>query len=236
MKMTTLNEDINTDCVYAIRLLNRLRFLNKIGKRNVDIEAVTKAIYYAKKYHGDQKRQSGEPYYSHPLEVAYMIADYLPRTDVIVASILHDTLEDTNLTYEEIKETFGTAVAEKVEGLTRIKANGKISSKELVESLWKEKKYDTLLIKQFDRLHNIQTIGSKSPEKIQKIINETMSTFVVLAAYLGIREVEDELVALCRKFVKKSIFMDSSELDLANKEDTELLSLISQNEISPNKT
>ncbi len=129
-------------------------------------------------------RQSGEPYYSHPIEVAYMVLDYLFRTDILVTAILHDTLEDTELTKEQISQEFGWKVANQVIDLTRIKENGiKISAAETVEILYKEKKYDVLLIKFFDRLHNMQTINVKSPEKIQKTVQETISRFLSLSIY-----------------------------------------------------
>jgi (p)ppGpp synthase/HD superfamily hydrolase len=164
------------------------------------LSEIKKAIYYAKKYHGEQKRQSGEPYYSHPIEVAYMISDYLFRTDIIVTSILHDTIEDTELTFEMIDSIFGSLVAKQVMDLTRIKEDShKISSAETVELLFKQKKYDLLLIKLFDRLHNMQTIGVKSPEKIKKIVEETLLIFLALAAYLEKLDIEKEIGDLCIK-------------------------------------
>lgn len=214
------------DCLYSNKLLEKLVSLNLKTDSKIDILEVKKAIFYAKKYHENQMRQSGEPYYSHPLEVAYMISDYLFRTDIIVSSILHDTIEDTELDYKTIEYLFGSLVASQVEDLTRIKENRKISSAEMVESLWIQKKYDVLLIKQFDRLHNMKTISAKSPEKIQKIIKETISTFTVLAAYLGIRDVENELISCCKNFIRNS-FNDETD-DLLAKQDSELLSLICQ--------
>lgn len=219
-------------CIYSNRLLNKLLLLNQYTNQKIDIVEVKKAIFYAKKYHAGQIRQSGEPYYSHPLEVAYMISDYLFRTDIIVTSILHDILEDTNLTYEMIENQFGSRVASQVEDLTRVKVGRKVTSAELVESLWIQKKYDVLLVKQFDRLHNIQTIAAKSPEKIQKIIKETMSAFTVLAAYLGMRDVEEEIISCCRKFITHSAPLEDVPENLLEKKDAELLSLILQNDVS----
>ena len=191
-------------CKYSNRLLDKLLLLNedKSKEDKIDISKVQKAIYYAKKYHGDQKRQSGEPYYSHPFEVAYMISDYLFRTDIIVTSILHDTIEDTELTFEMIRKLFGEVIAHQVMDLTRITGGDgrKISSAEMVGFLFEQKKYDLLLIKQFDRLHNMQSIGAKSPEKIKKITEETIGTFTVLAAFLGIKSIEEELIQSCTTF------------------------------------
>lgn len=198
-------EDLNTwqkkfeECCYAKKLLDKVTYLNGITKASsVDMEEVKKAIYYARKYHSSQMRQSGEPYYSHPIEVAYMISDYLFRTDVIVTSILHDTIEDTDLTKKTIAEIFSVQIANQVYDLTRIKENGvKITSAEMVEILYKEKKDDVLLIKLFDRLHNMQTIGVKSPEKMRKIQLETLSTFLLLSTYLGSIKIEQDLLMLC---------------------------------------
>ena len=191
-------------CKYSNRLLDKLLLLNedKSKEDKINISKVQKAIYYAKKYHGDQKRQSEEPYYSHPFEVAYMISDYLFRTDIIVTSILHDTIEDTELTFEMIRKLFGEVIAHQVMDLTRITGGDgrKISSAEMVGFLFEQKKYDLLLIKQFDRLHNMQSIGAKSPEKIKKITEETIGTFTVLAAFLGIRSIEEELIQSCTTF------------------------------------
>ncbi|WP_341747695.1 HD domain-containing protein [Candidatus Tisiphia endosymbiont of Dascillus cervinus] len=94
-------------CEYSDRLMNKLYQMNQEVNRSIDLEEVRKGIYYAKKYHGSQMRQSGEPYYSHPLEVAYMISDYLYRTDIIVTSILHDTIEDTTLNEKMIPISLG---------------------------------------------------------------------------------------------------------------------------------
>ncbi len=86
----------STSCKYSIRLTEKLKSLD--NQNVLDFELINKAIYWARKYHGDQKRKSGEPFYSHPLEVAYMISDYNLKTDVIVTSILHDIVEDTEVT------------------------------------------------------------------------------------------------------------------------------------------
>jgi len=218
------------NCLYSDRLITKLISLNEKTKNKINILEIKKAIYYAKKYHGTQKRDSGEPYYSHPLEVAYMVSDYLFRTDIIITSILHDTIEDTSLTFEMIQSEFGLLVASQVADLSRIKvAGGKISSAEMVKFLWLQKKYDLLLVKLFDRLHNIQTIGVKSPEKIHKIIEETISAFLVLAVYLNITDAEKEIIQLCSKYVNPNL------LDKAHShpfESDQNLPLISQNDLN----
>ena len=196
-------EDVNSwqakfeSCQYSDRLINKLLLLNKAAKNPVDIQEVKKAIYYARKYHGDQKRLSGEPYYSHPIEVAYMVADYLFTTDSMVVSILHDTIEDTELTKENIVYIFGNQIANQVDDLTRIKFNKKITAGENVNLLFTQYKKDVLHVKLFDRLHNMKTIQHMPREKIKRIIDETIIYFIPLATYLSLTDVQEELVKLC---------------------------------------
>ena len=221
--------DYSTSCKYSIKLIEKLKLLDTENK--LDFKLINKAIYYAKKYHGTQKRESGEPYYSHPLEVAYMISDYLFRTDIIITSILHDTIEDTDLTFEMIQTEFSPLVASQVADLSRIKVAGKkISSAEMVKSLWLQKKYDLLLIKLFDRLHNMQTISVKTPQKIHKIVEETISAFLVLAVYLNIPDAEKQIVHLCAKYINPKLLDEEHSRPFES--DQNLLSLISQNDLN----
>ena len=185
-----LTDDIYHPLVYTIGLSKDVYNIDSVQKTVKYIKTMEDLKeYYAKKYHGSQMRQSGEPYYSHPIEVAYLLAEYTAeydtkyfRTDLLVTAILHDTIEDTELTFEMIKITFGEIIACQVVDLTRIRKNKhKISSAEIANSLWLQKKYDILLIKLFDRLHNLQTIDAKSPEKIKKIVNETFNSFIIFS-------------------------------------------------------
>ncbi|WP_341754339.1 HD domain-containing protein [Candidatus Tisiphia endosymbiont of Dioctria rufipes] len=199
-------------CYYSDRLLDKLLKLNNRVNRPIDIDEVTKAIYYARKYHAEQMRQSGEPYYSHPIEVAYLLAEYAAdnaknyfRTDLTVTSILHDCLEDTKLTKSMIASIFGELIAGQVDDLTRVKPNRKISSAEMVELLYKEKKYDVLVVKIFDRFHNLQTIEAKSPEKAKKIILETISRFMSLSIYLRVPVIEQILLELHARITQKQV-------------------------------
>ncbi|MCC8399347.1 MAG: HD domain-containing protein [Rickettsia endosymbiont of Platyusa sonomae] len=207
-------EDINDweakyiNCKYADRLLSKLMQMNQEVNRPIDIKEVKKAIYYAKKYHGSQMRQSGDPYYSHPIEVAYMVAEYtalnMPkyyRTDMIITSLLHDTIEDTTLTEEMITRLFDKQIANQVVDLTRVKSYGKISAAETLNILFQQKKYDVLLIKLFDRLHNLQTIGAKSSEKARKTIVETLSRFMSLSMYYNTPTIEQNFAELCSKVI-----------------------------------
>ncbi len=195
------------DCKYATKLINRLEELNQQVMQPVNMNEVKRAIYYTKKYHGSQMRLSGTPYYSHPIEVAHMVAEYtgleMPkyfRTDMIITSLLHDALEDTELTENIISQVFSKQIANQVLDLTRVKTHEKISSAETLELLFHQKKYDIVLIKLFDRIHNLQTIGAKSPEKAIKIINETIKYFLIISTYLEAPQAEQQLIKLCQSF------------------------------------
>lgn len=190
-----------SNCRYSKRLLTKLMLVNKISKKKVDLNKIKKAIYFAKKYHGKQKRETGEFYYSHPLEVAYMISDYLFRTDIIITSILHDCIEDTLFTKKMIVKEFGYKIAGHVEDLTRVKKDKKISAAEMVKILYQQQKQELLLIKLFDRLHNIQTVGAKPPEKGRKIILETLQFFLTVATYLKIPNVTGQLRTHCLNII-----------------------------------
>ena len=190
--------DYSEPCKYSIRLIAKLKSLDT--KNVLDFNLINKAIYFAKKYHDGQLRKSGEPFYTHPLEVAYMISDYNLKTDVITASILHDIIEDTEVTVRVIQNTFGQRIAEMVDRLTRDRPDGsKLSVGEILNNSYQEKDREVLLIKLFDRLHNMQTLGVKSPEKIKKIADETLLIFIALAIYLEVVEIKQKLSELCIK-------------------------------------
>ncbi len=222
-------------CVYAKKLLDKLEYLNTKVKNPVDIEEVKKAIYYARKYHGSQMHQSGDPYYSHPIEVAIMLAVFVAEEApklytaiMLQAALLHDTIEDTELTEEMITKIFSIAVAKHVEGLTRIKPYGKISAEESLNQLIKQKRHDTALIKLFDRVHNIQTLGAKSPEKAKKVIKESLSAFVAISMHLEIPTLVQKLTQLC--YTHLSIQNQQKELFI--EDNSQLLFLPFQNEIN----
>ena len=175
--------DYSTSCKYSLRLTEKLKSLDT--QNALDFELVNKAIYFARKYHADQKRKSGELYYTHPLEVAYMISDYNLKTDVIAASILHDIVEDTAVTLNMILETFGQRVAEMVNRLTRDRPDGtKLSVKEIIRMAYKNGDKEVLLIKIFDRLHNLQNIHFLTADKQIKVAKETLNTVLLAATYL----------------------------------------------------
>jgi (p)ppGpp synthase/HD superfamily hydrolase len=196
------NNTTKVNCYYSNQLLTKINRLNKRyeNSNQLDLALIKKAIYYAKKYHDNQFRQSGEPYYSHPLQVAHMVCDYIFKTEAIVVSILHDTIEDTCITKEIIEADFGSSIANQVEELTRIKNGRKITSTQTLESLFSKQQYDLLLIKLVDRLHNMQTIAFKTKDKIKKTVTETLEFFIKPALYLELKDLASELQKLCHQY------------------------------------
>jgi (p)ppGpp synthase/HD superfamily hydrolase len=223
-------------CQYSTRLIEKLESLDT--KNILDFDLINKAIYWAKKYHGDQKRKSGEAYYTHPLEVAYMISEHRLKTDVIVASILHDIIEDTEVTAGMIIDNFSWRVAQIVDMLTRDRPDeSKLSVQEVINNAYYKKDNEVLLIKLFDRLHNVQTIGSMSTEKIQKITDETLKKFITLSIYLGekvsgILEIENKLIELCYQNIPvKQLQVQNQEMVF--EDDFQLSSPNFQNDLFP---
>ena len=188
--------DYSAPCKYSIRLIEKLKSLD--NKNVLDFALINKAIYWARKYHGDQKRKSGEPYYSHPLEVAYMVSDYNLKTDVMAASILHDIIEDTPVTAGMILDNFSWRITEMVDRLTRDRPDGtKLSVEDILNNSYQEKDREVLLIKLFDRLHNMQTLGCILPEKAKKITEETLNFFIITAMYMGYKDLEKAQFYAC---------------------------------------
>jgi len=189
--------DYSKPCQYSTRLIEKLKSLDT--KNMLDFDLINKAIYWAKKYHGEQKRKSGEPYYTHPLEVAYMISDYKLKTDVIVASILHDIIEDTEVTAGMILDNFSWRIAQMVDMLTRDRPDGsKLSVEEIITNTYQLKDKEVLLIKLFDRFHNIQTLNNMSLEKIEKKIKESLKYFLIAAMDIELSsKYIKQLVDLC---------------------------------------
>ena len=197
-------------CEYSDKLLNLIIELNKKAKIPVNLLEIKKACHVARKYHGDQKRKSGDPYYSHPLEVAYLFALYVGNikqkyytTDLIVIAILHDTIEDTTLTSDMIQKIFNQYVAVGVEDLTRIKDGVKITALESVDLLLSQYKEGILFIKMFDRLHNARTINFMSPKKIITILEETIKKFLFSSIYINAIDIENELIEICNAHLSK---------------------------------
>jgi (p)ppGpp synthase/HD superfamily hydrolase len=183
-------------CPHSIRLIEKLKSLDI--QNFLDFELINKAIYFAKEYHTGQFRKSGEPFYTHPLEVAYIVSDYNLKTEVIVTSILHDILEDTEATESMLAEAFGSRIAEMVDRLTRDRSDGsKLSVEQVLRNAWFQNDKEVVLIKIVDRIHNISTVNYLSPEKQKEQVTETIKNFLIFAEELSLHEVSDFLYKQC---------------------------------------
>ena len=177
----TQNKYTLEPCIYSDSLLNKLAELNitavKYKCDQVNLSLIKKGLSFAKYYHSSQMRKSGEPYYSHPIIVAEMVADHIFRENAIIAGLLHDTLEDTTLTLSEIEQEFTPRIAEMVDRLTRKidpLTGKKMSAGECLLKAHELGDVEVMIIKGFDRLHNMETIDYMSKEKQEKIAIETL--------------------------------------------------------------
>lgn len=168
--------------------------------QSADEDALNRAYVFSMKAHGSQKRASGDPYFIHPLEVAGILTDYRLDVDTIITALLHDTIEDTEVTAEDIEEAFGENVQRLVSGVTKLtQIELQSSHTKQAENLRKlviamSDDIRVLLVKLADRLHNMRTIHFiKKPEKRRRIAAETMEIYAPLAERIGMHEVKDEL-------------------------------------------
>ena len=166
---------------------------------DADEDLLNRAYVYAMKAHGNQKRASGEAYFNHPLEVAAILADMKLDDATIAAALLHDTVEDTEATHQEITEKFGPEIAALVDGLTKIKQLDRVTREATqAENLRKlllamSRDVRVLLVKLADRLHNMRTLQFVKPEKRIRIAEETMDIYAPLAGRMGMQLIRDEL-------------------------------------------
>src|SRR5580704_16282148 len=176
-------------------LVERVRSYNP--ETNEDL--LNRAYVYAMKAHGSQTRASGDPYFSHPLEVAAILTDLKLDDATIVAALLHDTIEDTEATRAEIDSVFGQEIGALVEGLTKLKRLELVSREaKQAENLRKlllaiSDDVRVLLIKLADRLHNMRTLEFVPPASRQRIAEETLDIYAPLAGRMGMQEMREEL-------------------------------------------
>ena len=167
-----------------------------------DEDALNRAYVFAMKKHGAQLRTSGDPYYSHPIEVAGILTKFRLDCASIIAGLLHDTVEDTDTTVDEVRELFGDQVASLVDGLTKLamieQKSGSSKQAENFRKLLLAMSDDirVLLIKLADRLHNMRTLHFCPEEKRVRIARETLDIYAPLAERIGMQEVKDELEEL----------------------------------------
>jgi guanosine-3',5'-bis(diphosphate) 3'-pyrophosphohydrolase len=171
-------------------------------KPDVNEALLNKAYVYAMQKHGHQKRASGDPYFSHPLEVAAILTDMHMDEATIAVALLHDTIEDTSATRQEIDQLFGSDMGKLVEGLTKLKKLDLVSKKaEQAENLRKlllaiSDDVRVLLVKLADRLHNMRTLDAVPQAKRQRIAEETMEIYAPLAGRMGMQDMREELEEL----------------------------------------
>ena len=196
-------------------LLDKLREYNPC-----EVEIVKRAFDYADNLHAGQMRQSGEPYISHPLNVAYILADMHADRDTICAGLLHDTLEDTNITKEDIAHDFNQNIANLVDGVTKL-SKMNFSSKQdqnyantrkIITGITEDVRI--IIIKLADRLHNMRTLQFKSEFKQKENALETMEIFVPLAYYIGAYRIKSELEDLSLKYLKPDMYRKIEERKL----------------------
>jgi len=166
---------------------------------DADESLLNRAYVYAMTAHGNQLRASGDPFFSHPLEVAAILTDLKLDDATVVAALLHDVVEDTAATHREIEDLFGPEIASLVDGLTKIKRLDLVTREaHQAENLRKlllavSQDVRVLLVKLADRLHNMRTLGHMSREKRHRIAQETIDIYAPLAGRMGMQTIRDEL-------------------------------------------
>jgi guanosine-3',5'-bis(diphosphate) 3'-pyrophosphohydrolase len=184
---------------------------------NTNEELLNRAYVYAMRAHGEQKRASGDPYISHPLEVAAILTDLKLDDATIAAALLHDTIEDTDATRAEIDRVFGHEIGHLVEGLTKLKRLELVSKEaKQAENLRKlllavADDVRVLLIKLADRLHNMRTLGHQPPEARRRTADETLEIYAPLAGRMGMQQMREELEELAFRELNSQAYRILSE-------------------------
>ena len=225
------------------QLIDEIKSYNKF----LNVDTVNKAYNFALKAHQHQKREEGVPYIIHPIAVAKILTDLKLDSATITTGLLHDTIEDTKVTYESVKKEFGEEVANLVEGVTKISAlENKASSDSKAENFRKlilatSKDIRVLLVKLADRLHNMRTIQFvKDKNKIIRKAKETMEIYAPLADRMGMNRIRDELEDLSFSVLNKparDLIIQRLEFIKNNRDDTfksislELIELLKLNGI-----
>ena len=174
-------------------------FVKKILKyNNEEKEKIEAAAVFAAKKHGDQKRKTGEPYLTHPISVAEILMSIGMDADTVCAGLLHDTLEDTDTTEEEIATTFGNEVGNMVQAVTKISRITNDKSIQEAETIKKmffamSKDLRVILIKLADKLHNMRTIDGLSSERKRAFAEDCLEIFAPIADSLGMSAIKSEL-------------------------------------------
>ena len=173
---------------------------------------LNRAYVYAMRAHGNQKRASGDPFFAHPLEVAAILTDLKLDDATIVAAVLHDTIEDTEATLDEIKQSFSPEIGALVDGLTKLKRLDLVSKRAVQGENFRKlllavaEDVRVLLVKLADRLHNMRTLQFMPAEKRARIAEETLDIYAPLAGRMGMQELRDELEDLSFRNLKPDVY------------------------------
>ena len=203
-----------------------------------DMEILQRAVEYASNKHIDQKRKDGSPYIIHPLAVAEIVAEMGLDMDAVLGALLHDCIEDTDASHEDIEKLFGQTVAELVEGVTKLtRANFSSSEQAQMENLRKmfmamSKDIRVVLIKIADRLHNMRTMQYQTPAKQVSKCRETMDIYAPLAHRLGMQKIKWELEDIALRYLDPENYDDIMSYLNAHKEQDEAFMHTIQGKIS----
>lgn len=221
-------ETVSNGYVEPEILFNQLIEKIKGYHPSADLSMIEKAYHLARSAHNGQLRKSGEPYIIHPLYVCIILAGLELDKETIVAGLLHDVVEDTIYTYEQIKEEFSEEIALLVDGVTKLtQLNYSYDKVELqAENLRKmflamAKDIRVILIKLADRLHNMRTLQFMTPEKQKEKARETMDIYAPIAQRLGISKIKIELDDLSLKYLEPEVYRDLAEKIAAKRSDRE---------------
>ncbi|MBU8932440.1 MAG: bifunctional (p)ppGpp synthetase/guanosine-3',5'-bis(diphosphate) 3'-pyrophosphohydrolase [candidate division Zixibacteria bacterium] len=184
---------------------------------NVNIPLVRKAYEFSDSAHAGQRRVSGEPYVEHCLEVAFILAEQHMDSTTLAAGLLHDVVEDTDISLEQLRQEFGDEIADLIDGVTKI---GSVEYKSREERqaeycrkmlLTMAKDIRVILIKLADRLHNMRSLGALPPERRIRIASETRDIYCPLAHRFGINKIKTELEDLSLKFIEPDVYNELSQ-------------------------
>ncbi|MEZ5785985.1 MAG: bifunctional (p)ppGpp synthetase/guanosine-3',5'-bis(diphosphate) 3'-pyrophosphohydrolase [Xanthobacteraceae bacterium] len=218
-------------------MMRQYELVERVRKYNPDTneDLLNRAYVYAMRAHGDQKRASGDPYFSHPLEVAAILTNLKLDDATIAAALLHDTIEDTEATRTEIDELFGGDIGHLVEGLTKLKKLELVSREaKQAENLRKlllaiAEDVRVLLVKLADRLHNMRTIGHMPPASRRRIAEETVEIYAPLAGRMGMHAMRSELEDLALQELQPEAFkVIGARLDALAARNSDLINDIEQ--------
>lgn len=193
-----------------------------------DVDLIDRAYHFAENAHEGQFRKSGEPYFIHPVEVAKILIELKLDSSTVAAALLHDVIEDTEYSFEEIKQHFGEEIAVLVEGVTKLTRMSFESKEERqAENLRKmfvamAKDIRVILIKLADRLHNMRTLKYQSDEKKKEKAMETLEIYAPIAHRLGISKVKWELEDLCLRYIDPEGYYDLVERVAIKRKDREM--------------